>query len=160
MDGMETQDQTADRLESLWRKLGAEIKEKEQALDRLKERFRKLDEARLVILEELSSGPIAVRVAEAQAESLPPPLREAAVQFVRDAQTSDGISASDVTNALSKRGLGDHVTPRVFYSMVYLSLMRAADGGELRVKKGPRGRLFLPAPKDKSLFQNEREAAH
>jgi len=146
---MENPFEKADILESRWLQLGNEIKEKEAELQRLKERFRKIDEARLVIIDEMASGDVAARVASAQSEDVPQTLRVSVLQYINDQRNRDGCSASEVANALGEQGHGAHVTSKVFYSMVYLTLMRLVDSHEIKFKMGTRGRVFYANASEK-----------
>lgn len=140
---MET-DNTLEQIDELCRKLDAEISQSEKHTARLKDRRTKLEAARSVFVEELGAKDLSRVSNVAQADEISTTLREAVLQVVKEANNPDGLSASEITNALVKRGIGSHVTPRVFYSMVYVSLMRLTESKELTFKKGPRGRVFVP----------------
>ena len=150
---------SVDRLETLWRQTAAEIRQKEEELQRLQERFRKLDEARTLIQETESGVQPQMPTLRDQPGDVSPTLKNAVLDYIKENAGAEGKSASEVTNALIEHGLGSHVTARVFYSMIYLTLMRLHEAEELRFRKGPRGRLFLPALKTKGLFNLDKELA-
>lgn len=156
MHGMDNGNGQNDPLEALWRKTGEEIKEVEVKLQRLKERFKKLDDARSLV-REAEYGELVVTSEEENEVAATSTLKDATLAYIRD-MGNEGQSASDVVRALVERGYGKHVTQRVFYSMIYLTLMRLVESGDVRVKKGPRGRLFAMATKGKGLFQEYAEA--
>ena len=138
------------------RELDDQIEQSEKNTAQLKERRRKLQDARAVLLDELGlSATAGGSVARAPSvEEVSSTLREVVLQYVKEHAGSEGISASEVTTGLSDRR-SEKVTPRVFYSMVYLTLMRLTETEELKFKKGPRGRLFMPYVKRVRLIHNE-----
>jgi len=124
------------------RLLDEQIAQSERRTTELKERRKRLHDARAVFMEELEFSSESSTSSQTVEEGTST-LREAVLQYVTEHAGSEGISASDVTNALSERK-AEKVTPRVFYSMIYLTLMRLTEMDDLRFKKGPRGRLFMP----------------
>lgn len=155
-------DNTLERIDELCQKLDLEIEKSEQHTTQLKARRKKLQNARAVFVEELGAvgGAIPSAVGP-QADDASPTLREAALQVVKESKSPDGVSASGVTNILAERGFGKHVTSRVFYSMIYLTLMRLNEIGEVKIRKGPRGRLFVPTTRSRvQLLPQEQQHAH
>ena len=134
--------------------------------DALAEHFQRLSQARDTLAREMEAIskltipglPPAGSVLAALGSNIPSPgpaddegsptLKSKIFQIVSDWRDPDGASASEVTKALSAQGEGTHVLPRVFYSMVYLNLMRLTETGELKFKKLERGRRFFAAKKE------------
>lgn len=131
------------------------IKRLEAEADQIRERIGKLEEAKIVILRELGSQEDYSDLVDGRprgashselAEDDGGTLKARTLLAVRQSASKEGLSASEVTKALTEGGLGSHVTPRVFYSMVYLTLMRLTETGELKFRKGEKGRRFYAPP--------------
>lgn len=122
-----------------------QMKRLEAETEDLRNRFGALENARMTIAKEMGAladyTPIAAS-GHGAVEADESTLKAKTLQVVLGQESSEGISASEVTRILSSQGEGGHVTPRVFYSMIYLNLMRLTETGELRTRKGPKGRLF------------------
>src|SRR5712692_8752511 len=101
MQSMGTEEITDDRLETLWRQTAAEIKQKEDELQRLQERFKKLDDARSVIREaEFGGRDGLLSLPTEGTEDVSQTLKEAVLQYAKEFAGFDGKSASEVTRAL------------------------------------------------------------
>ena len=143
---MSSATEATEQLDSLCEKLAADIAQRERETAALKARLQKLEAARDIVRQELAGGPDPSILSSEEGEPSPT-LKNAVLSYFKDANRPEGVSASEVTNILRDKGEGSHVTPRVFYSMVYLTLMRLVDTKDLRIVKGPRGRLFIPRTK-------------
>ncbi len=130
-----------------------DLQQRMEALAAKKARHKRLAEARNVYAEEFPAELILTpSPSEAEEErptepvQAPQALWEVVLRIVEENPKPSGISPGEVTKILADQGLGSHIAPRTFYSMIYMNLKKLAIRGRLVSKQGPNGRLFFPAP--------------
>ena len=135
----------ADRLEELWMRLGQEIREgqadlevRASALNAKREQFKKLDEARRLILLDAGTSNAGVKLLLEQLEAAPDvhtpiPLtqHESVRRYVCESRSIDGVTAMEVAQALRKLGYGGKTKWKNFYASVTVSLNRWSKRGAL-----------------------------
>ena len=152
---------TSDRLDAVWARLNAQLKNHRATIDRSTEAIRVieedlaiLDHARVIVAKNLAAEETAAIKAaaprrEADGEK---GLQEIVLQCVNEADDG-GASPANVLSMIKSVGYrSTGSSSKSLYASVYVSLRRLVAKGDIRDVRGPNGRIFLKLDPTKPLF--------
>jgi hypothetical protein len=154
---------TSDRLDAVYARLNARLKEHRAVIDRsttaiktIEEDLAILEHARVIVAKNLAAEETAaIKAAAPRREaSSEKGLQEVVLQCVNEADDDGGVTAANVLSMIKSVGYrSPGSSSKSLYASVYVSLRRLVAKGDIRDAKGPNGRLFLKLDqKTKPLF--------
>lgn len=147
----------SDRLEEAWKRLGQEIQQKERELAELRRKLKVLDDARVLIMKEESHAGSTIH---ARPKPEPPKtFTEAILRAIEEQPPrEDGYSAAEIARAVRLEFASGASSPNSYHASVYVTLMRLAKKGDIRVIPTKAGRRFAKADPTGVLFESAAEA--
>jgi chromatin segregation and condensation protein Rec8/ScpA/Scc1 (kleisin family) len=147
-----------DRLEQTLKRLAQETQRKERELEELRRKLKVLDDARALIMQEESHIGSASHAIPAPVP--PKSFAEAVLRGIEEQPPSEtGFSAVEIARAVRAMGFATGATSNNSYNAsVYVTLMRLAKKGDIRVIQSEAGRRFAKADPSGVLFDAAVEA--
>ena len=134
--------------------LRAEIARREAELLSLKEKFKKLDEARAVLVEMTTPAEGALaQVARAVVAEKEIGLQEGVLNYLHASPNPDGAKISEVIEALRKDYLARYNGKNSYSASIYVTLKRLAEQGKIKVADTETGKRWLPINATRNIFE-------